>query len=262
MVVLAHPAPEELLAAVDRALNVVLVRPGNSGAGEIEAAAGALRHAAGITAPYVLVAADPLAAVAAAWQAMWEVSAEPRGGEEFELRAAEALDAWRAGRFELPDYYLALAEPTAPGQDPPPDFYLGPLRSVRPHRVAVAAAAEPAEQAAGVLAALGSLRHGRWWPPLDEIFGTSRGFYPGALAESGPGLATGRLALLPPDAAPQRGRGGGLVGCGRPPLAHRHDARRERCRAPEDDLDDLRRSRQRLTIGGPPGPGGCRDPQG
>jgi hypothetical protein len=201
VVALAGHAPEPLLAAVGRSMNVVLVRPDDSADG-IEAAAGALRRAGGISSPYVLVAADPLTEAAAAWRAMWEIAREApreapreaRGAEEFELRAAEALDAWRAGRFELPDYYLVLAERTAPGREPPPDFHLGPLRSVRPHRVTVAAAAEPAEQAAEVLTALGSLRHGRWWPSLDEIFRTARGFYPGALAESGFGLATGLSA--------------------------------------------------------------------
>jgi hypothetical protein len=194
VVVLAGPAPEGLLAAVGRAANVVLVRPEESAEG-IEAAAGALRRAAGISAPYVLVAADPLAAVAAAWRAMWEVSRGPRGSEEFELRAVEAVEAWRAGRFELPDYYLVLAEKLAPQRDQQPeqrpDFYLGPLRSLRPHRVAVATASEPAEQAAEVLSVLGSLRQGRWWPPADEIIATARGFYPGALAESEPALTTG-----------------------------------------------------------------------
>jgi hypothetical protein len=190
VVVLAGHAPEALLGVVGRSMNVSLVRPGES-ADVIGAAAGALRRAAGISSPYVLVAADPLAAVAAQWQAMWEVTKQSRGTEEFELRAAEALAAWRADRFELPDYYLVLAEETpepAPGGDPQPrpDFYLGPLRSVRPHRVAVVAAAEPAEQAAGLLHALGSLRHGRWWPPLDDIIDTARRFYPGALAESAP----------------------------------------------------------------------------
>ncbi len=86
-----------------------------------------------------------------------------------------------------------LAEQAGPGAEQPPDFYLGPLRSVRPHRVAVAAAAEPAEQAAEVLTVLGSLRHGRWWPSLDEIFRTSREFYPGSLAES---PDAGRARLL------------------------------------------------------------------
>ena len=201
MVVLAGQASDGLLAAVGRSMNVVLVRPEDSADG-LDAAAGALRRAAGISSPYVLVAADPLATVAAEWRAMWEIPREApqktgrqaTGSEAFELRAAEALAAWRAGQFELPDYYLVLAEAVqaTPGDEQPPDFHLGPLRSVRPHRVAVAAAAEPAEQAAEVLTVLGSLRHGRWWPSLDEIFRTAREFYPGSLSES-PGAGRARL---------------------------------------------------------------------
>ena len=64
VVVLAGQASEALLGAVGRSMNVVLVRPEESAEG-LEAAAGALRRAAGISSPYVLVAADPLAAVAA-----------------------------------------------------------------------------------------------------------------------------------------------------------------------------------------------------
>ena len=94
-----------------------------------------------------------------------------------------------ASRFELPDYYLVLAREPHPGEQPgsqeqPPDFYLGPLRALRPHRVAVVAASDPAEQAAGVLTALGTLRHGRWWPPLPEVIDTARRFYPGTLSPS------------------------------------------------------------------------------
>jgi hypothetical protein len=163
-------------------MNVALVRPDDAGGG-IEAAAGALRRAAGISSPYVLVPADPLAAVAAEWEAMWHIGAQPRGTSSFELRAGEALAAWRANQFELPDYYLVVAEEAAPDEQRP-DFYLGPLRAVRPHRVSAVAAAEPADRAAAVLTALSSLRHGRWWPSLEEIVGTARGFYPGALAES------------------------------------------------------------------------------
>jgi len=194
VVVLAGQAPEGLLAAVGRSMNVSLVRPDDA-ASELEAAADALRRAGGISSPYVLVAADPLAAVAAEWRAMWELSRGPGGSDAFELRAAEALAAWRANRFELPDYYLVLAEEarTGPAAGQPADFYLGPLRSVRPHRVAVVAAAEPAAQAAGLLSELGSLPHGRWWPSLEEIFRTARGFYPGALAES---PDAGRATLL------------------------------------------------------------------
>jgi hypothetical protein len=205
-VVLAGKTSEPVLAAVERSMNVVLVRPADPvppaddahAADGLAAAAAALRRATGISAPYVLVAADPLAAVAAEWSAMWDLSSEPRGSDRFELRAAETLAAWRANQFELPDYYLVLAPETAtaaPGtpEDHRPDFYLGPLRSVRPHRVAVAAAADPAEQAAAVRGELGSLRAGRWWPSLEEVFRTVRAFYPGALAES---TDAGRATLL------------------------------------------------------------------
>jgi hypothetical protein len=212
VVVLAGQPGEQVLAAVSRSLNVVLVRPeqppgAGAGAGSgTEAAVAALRRAAGIAAPYVLVAADPLGAVAAAWQAMWEVTAIARGSDEFELRAAEALAAWRAKQFELPDYYLVLADEAAPGGaaaapgpgaggtgDRRADFYLGPLRAVRPNRVSVAAGPSPEAQAGALLGELGSLRHGRWWPPLEEVIAAARGFYPGALAES---PAAGRATLL------------------------------------------------------------------
>jgi hypothetical protein len=196
-VVLAGKTSEPVLAAVERSMNVVLVRPADKadGGDGVALAAAALRRAAGISAPYVLVAADPLAAVAAEWSAMWDLSQETRGSDRFELRAAEALAAWRANQFELPDYYLVLASDTGAGtaEDHRPDFYLGPLRSVRPHRVVVAAAAEPAEQAAAARSELGSLRAGRWWPSLEEVFRTVRGFYPGALAES---PEAGRATLL------------------------------------------------------------------
>jgi hypothetical protein len=193
-VVLAGKTSDQVLAAVGRSMNVVLVGPAKEGDG-VESAAATLRRVAGISAPYVLVAADPLAAVAAEWSAMWDLTRETRGSEEFELRAAEALAAWRANQFELPDYYLVLADETRPTvlDEHRPDFYLGPLRSVRPHRVAVAAAADPAAQAAAVLSELGTLRAGRWWPALDEVFRTARGFYPGALTES---PDAGRATLL------------------------------------------------------------------
>ena len=188
VVVLAGPAPGEVLAAVGRSMNVTLIRPeepADSGGDGLTTAADALQRAGRATAPYALVAADPLAAVAASWRAMWDVSRQ-QGPAEFEQEAAKALAAWRAGRFELPDYYLVLAMDTgaADAADHGPDFYLGPLRSARPHRVAVVAAAEPAQQAAGVLQALGSLRHGPWWPALDEVIETARTFYPDSLAES------------------------------------------------------------------------------
>jgi hypothetical protein len=199
VVVLAGRPSEQVLAAVGRSLNVVLVRPEPSSTGAdadgIDAAAGALRRAAGISAAYVLVAADPLGAAAEAWQAMWSITAEAQRSDEFEIRAAEALAAWRAKRFELPDYYLVLAEETTPGDDAAvgADFYLGPLRSVRPNRVSVAAGATPESQADALLAELGTLRHGPWWPSLDEVFRAARGFYPGSLTES---TGAGQASIL------------------------------------------------------------------
>jgi hypothetical protein len=108
---------------------------------------------------------------------MWDLS-HPQGPARFEQEAATALAAWRAGRFELPDYYLlaaAAAESDAaesPGEGEQ-DFYLAPLRASRPHRVVFVPAAEPAAQAAGVLQALGSLCHGPWWPALDDLLETA-----------------------------------------------------------------------------------------
>jgi hypothetical protein len=181
VVVLPGPAPAEVLAAVGRSMNVALIRPVDDDAEGLEAAAGALQQAGRSTSAYALVPADPLAAVAASWRAMWDVS-RPEGPAGFEQEALKALTAWRSGRFELPDYYLVLAAAPEAG-DQGPDFYLGPLRTARPQRVALVAATEPAQQAVGVLQALGSLPYGPWWPGLDEVIEAARTFYPGRLAE-------------------------------------------------------------------------------
>jgi hypothetical protein len=208
VIVLASTASAEVLGTVGRSMNVTLVRPAEpDGSGGSNGAADALRRAAGAPSAYALVTADPLAAVADGWRGMWDL-AQPQGPGRFEQEASAALAAWRAGRFELPDYYLVTARATvgtsaagAPGgtADPDPadpsgqleqDFYLGPLRAARPHRVAFVPAAEPAEQAAGVLQALGSLRHGPWWPGLDELIEVARTFYPGRLSETAAALGT------------------------------------------------------------------------
>jgi hypothetical protein len=186
VIVLASPVPPEVLGVVDRSLNVTLIRPPDpadeSGTDGLAAAAAALRRAASATSPYALVTADPLAAVAEGWHGMWDL-AHPQGPARFEQEAATALAAWRAGQFELPDYYLVAAEsPESQEQN----FHLGPLRAARSHRVAFVPAAEPANQAAAVLTTLGSLAHGPWWPPLDDLLNTARHFYPGRLSETTP----------------------------------------------------------------------------
>jgi hypothetical protein len=193
---------ERLLAELDRSANISLTRPtaADTTADPVEAAALALAQATRRSSPFSLVPADPLAVVAAEWQGMWDLS---RGGligaVLFEEQVAHALAAWRARRFELPDYYLVLAgiEATGgPGAGGPSgtsgaaDFYLGPVRAARPHRVAVVAGADGPEQAAEVRDALRSLRPGPWWPPLDELLDTARRFFAGGLAEASTALAS------------------------------------------------------------------------
>jgi hypothetical protein len=142
----------------------------------------ALREASRRRAMYVLVPDDPLAAVAAAWQAMWDLSSRAEGAAEFERQAGEALTGWRDKLFELPDYYLVVAPPQ--GADGRPDLYLGPLRAVRPRRIAVVASPAGPVRPAQVLDALRSLDHGPWWPALDEVLDAARHFYAGGLTQT------------------------------------------------------------------------------
>lgn len=222
---------DALLTQLATSPNVSVVRPEADGGGAaegggLELAVRALRQATGKASSYVLVPADPLASVASQWRAMWDLSHGPRGSAGFEARAAEALAAWRAGRFELPDYYLVLApaQPAGPGPATPggggagnsgpgpggsaagkaagapggesagPDLYLGPLRAARPRRVAVVltppAGRAGAPRVAPVLDALRQLQHGPWWPPLDELIDTARRFFAGGLAEANASVAS------------------------------------------------------------------------
>jgi hypothetical protein len=152
-----------------------------------EPGARALYSAARRRATYVVVADDPLAGVAAAWRAMWDVASGPGAAASFEEEAGETLVAWQARQFELPDYYLVVA--AAQDADTGPDLYLGPLRAVRPRRVAVTGTGDRAAESAstpaqtlGVLDALRSLEHGPWWPPLDELLDAARRFHAGRRA--------------------------------------------------------------------------------
>lgn len=173
MVILAGELPDAAVSAIAR--SVPLVRAAGD---DIGPAATALREASRITAPYVLVYGDPLTGLAAEWHAMWDVTVLNHDLARFEVQAAAVLAAWRAGTFELPDYYLVAGETAAAD----PDFYLGPLHAARPNRVAVAIAEGPAALAAEVLRALASLPHGPWWPPMDEMIAGARDFYPGSMS--------------------------------------------------------------------------------
>jgi hypothetical protein len=199
VVVLVGEVNDRLLAGIAGSFNVSVARAPGPAAGARGAAgepaparpgwetgAEAMREAARRSSTYVIVPDDPLADVAAAWSAMWDVTAGPRGAAGFEERAADTLAAWKNKRFELPDYYLVMTQ--AHVTEHSPDLYLGPLRSVRPRRVAVAGVTDsPGAQAARLLDTLRSLEHGPWWPPLGELIDAARHFYAGALAESQPG---------------------------------------------------------------------------
>jgi hypothetical protein len=189
MVVLVGEVSEGLLAELGRSGNVSVARapePGEQDGTQPrpawQAGALAMRAAAGRQSAYVIVPDDPLADVAAAWRAMWDVASGPGGAAAFEQHAADALAAWRAKRFELPDYYLVVA--AAQGDGMGQDLYLGPLRAGRPRRVVVAGAGDGPGQAGRVLDALRSLEHGPWWPPLDELIDAARRFYAGGLTET------------------------------------------------------------------------------
>jgi hypothetical protein len=197
VVVLVGEVSDGLLAELGRAPNVSVVRAwateaNHSAAEEAaavrpgwEAGAAALREAARRQSTYVIVPDDPLADVAAQWRAMWDVPGGSHGAAGFEQRTAEVLAAWRDKQFDLPDYYLVVAAIQAAGTGP--DLYLGPLRAVRPRRVAVVGSADSlTAQATRVLDTLSSLEYGRWWPPLDELLDTARHFYAGGLAETQP----------------------------------------------------------------------------
>ena len=205
VVVLAGEPDDGMLAELARSPNVTIARapaPEPPAAGQPAAAragwepgALAMREAARRRSTYVIVPDDPLAEVAAGWHAMWDISGggqvapvtgSANGGQHrsltFETGAAEALAAWLDKRFDLPDYYLVIAPAETDGAGA--DLYLGPLRAVRPRRVAIAGAVGAPAQAAQILAALRSLEHGPWWPPLDEVLDAARRFYPGGLAET------------------------------------------------------------------------------
>lgn len=193
VVALAGPVRAELLAGLSRSPNISVVGdPSGRSADESarsqpaqeadwERGARAMREAARRRSTYVVVADDPLAGVAAAWRAMWDIAAGPDGPAGFEDQAAQALAAWRGKQFELPDYYLAVPEPE---DSAGADLYLGPLRAARPRRVALATIAPTDREGAGLLASLRSLEHGPWWPPLDDLLDAARTFYAGGLTET------------------------------------------------------------------------------
>ncbi|HEX2063858.1 MAG TPA: hypothetical protein VHE80_05510 [Acidimicrobiales bacterium] len=184
-IVLVGDNVDVLLQELGRSPNVSVVAAGDDGP---EAAFAALAEAVGRTAPFVLVGRDPLSAVAEQWRRMWDRSGS---ADAFEQRADAVVAAWRAGRFELPDYYLVVAdEHRVPGSPHPHELHLGVLHNRRPARVVAVAGGEAPEVAGRAIHVLRTLRSGPWWPSPDELMEDARSFYPGHLSAESTGRAT------------------------------------------------------------------------
>ena len=146
---------DDVLARLTGAANVRTLRA-DPGAPALERASTAWEQATRTTAPYAVHDADPLAAVAEAWIRRFDGLAP---GGELEVAVAATLGRWRARSLELPDYYLVI-DPE--GWDPTRrHWYLGYLAAAAPSRV-VAAGSD-------LLATIGHLGAGRWWPELDRL---------------------------------------------------------------------------------------------
>ncbi len=125
----------------------------------LDRAVAAWRQAAGAHVPYLVHDADPLAEVAAAWVDRWDGAGDVG---RLEVAVQAALQRWRAGSLQLPDYYLVVGAEALPATAR--HFYLGVLASAAPHRVVVT------EDDHDVLVrTVRGLRAGRWWPELDRL---------------------------------------------------------------------------------------------
>jgi hypothetical protein len=186
----------DLLERITGAANVRIL-PTDPDRSAIDRAVDAWSQALRTAVPYSLHDADPLAAVADAW-VRWFDQLAPVG--ELEVAVAETLARWRARSLDLPDYYLAVdPEAWSPTRR---HWYLGYLAGWAPMRV-VATNGD-------LLAPIGHLATGRWWPDLDQLLtGIERivpdqaglAGRPGGGAEPGGGAdsdrASGQLVHLP-----------------------------------------------------------------
>ena len=136
-------------------VRVVLGDPEDS---SLDQARHVLSKAGGVSTPYLLTDADPLAAVAEAWVQRFDQDG-PIG--DLEIAVAEAVVRWRAGAIEVPDYYLVMdAENLGRTQL---HWYLGFLSDAAPNRVVAGSSQTSLESQ------LGSLMPGRWWPDLPTL---------------------------------------------------------------------------------------------
>ena len=93
VVVLVGEVTDRLLSRLAQSANVSVARSPEKDLPAWEAGAQALRAAARLRSTYVVVTDDPLADVAASWQAMWDLSSGAGAAADFERHASEALAA-------------------------------------------------------------------------------------------------------------------------------------------------------------------------
>ncbi|MCP5026150.1 MAG: hypothetical protein GY929_07670 [Actinomycetia bacterium] len=184
VIALVGPDASPAVAALGAARNVVGLSP-DPDSPDLDRAVEAWRTAETIHTRFTVHDADPLAAVAAAWAAMYDRQGV-RG--DLEVLVAETVARWRAGSLELPDYYLVL--------DPhglhltPTHWYLGVLHSAAPGRVVPVPPATPFERV------IGSLPAGRWWPDLPELLDGIEHIVPDRAGTDVDGATNGPTGLL------------------------------------------------------------------
>ena len=170
VVALVGPDAADRAREVGTAANVLAVVPDDEA--PLDRAAAAWKGVASTSRTYAVHDADPLAAVAADWVALYDGTGK-RG--ELETSVAETVARWRARTIELPDYYLVLD-----AEDMPPTlrhWYLGVLRDAAPARVV------PVTGTAGAVdRALTRLPAGRWWPDLPDLLSGIDHVVPDAVA--------------------------------------------------------------------------------
>lgn len=142
---------------VGRSANVLAVVP--EPAEPLERAERAWGSAARSSRTYVVHDADPLAAVAQHWVALFDGHGI-RG--DLETAVAAVAARWHRRALELPDYYLVLdAADLAPTAR---HWFLGVLRDAAPSRVV------PVRSRSGAVEqTLTRLPAGRWWPDLPDL---------------------------------------------------------------------------------------------
>ena len=142
---------------VGASANVLAVVPDEGD--PLERAVAAWSGAAGSWRTYVVHDADPLAAVARQWVALYDGTGLR---DDLETAVAEVIARWRSRSVELPDYYLVLDAGDMPATLR--HWLFGVLRDAAPTRVVPV---QPTT--AAVDRALTHLPAGRWWPDLPDL---------------------------------------------------------------------------------------------